>query len=159
MSDKQDRISPRTPEDIERKYRLGKTLEKLSSMNKADKWIPLLDTDAISSYTTQYGWYMKMNQTVTVGFYIKASCNSGYNSTAISISGLPFTPMCSAAGGGMCSGAYISEGNNFQCFVAETSGLITTRVQSLGTLSEGCRYPLDDGELTLSGTITFMSTA
>lgn len=130
-------------------------------------WTPTLDSSAISSYTTQYGWYSKMGQSVTVGFYIKATCKSGYNSTAISISGLPFTPMYAAAGGGMCSGAYVSGGFNFQCFVAETSKSITTRVQScnhtsqtnLSTSASGCWYPSGGGEITLSGTITFIANS
>jgi hypothetical protein len=130
-------------------------------------WSPYLNSSAISYYTTQYGWYMKMGQTVTVGFCIKATCNSGYDGTNISISGLPFTPMFTAAGGGMCSGAYVSAGFNFQCFVAETSGSITTRVQAcnnttqtnLSTSSSGCKYRSGGGELTLSGTITFMTSS
>lgn len=128
-------------------------------------WTPSLNSSAISYYSTQYGWYMKMGQTVTVGFCIKATCNSGYSSTSISISGLPFTPMFSAAGGGMCSGVYISGGFDFQCFVAETSGNITTRVQScnntsatnISTSASGCNYRNNGGEITLSGTITFMA--
>lgn len=130
-------------------------------------WAPYLNSGAISSYTTQYGWYSKMGQFVTVGFFIKASCNSGYDSTNISISGLPFTPMFSAAGGGMCSGAYVSAGFDFQCFVVETSGTITTRVQScnhtsqtnLSTSASGCRYRSGGGEITLSGTISFMANS
>ena len=129
-------------------------------------WTPALNSSVVSSYTTQYGWYSKMGQTVTVGFYIKATCKSGYTSTLITISGLPFTPMYSAAGGGMCSGAYVSGGQNFQCYVAETSKSITTRVQScnhtsqtnLSTSASGCWYPTGGGEVTLSGTITFMAT-
>jgi hypothetical protein len=128
-------------------------------------WSPTLSSSAVSSYTTQYGWYSKMGQTVSVGFMIKAYCNSGWQSTSISISGLPFTPLFAAAGGGMCSGAYISGGYDFQCYVAETSGLITTRVQScnntsatnLSTSATGCNYRNGGGEITLSGTITFMS--
>lgn len=128
-------------------------------------WTPRLNSSAISYYTTQYGWYSKMGQTVTVGFYIKATCNSGYSSTVISISGLPFVPMHSAAGGGLCSGAYMGSGVDFQCYVAETSGSITTRVQAyntsatnLSTSASGCFYRSGGGEITLSGTITFMST-
>jgi hypothetical protein len=130
-------------------------------------WTPSLNSSAVSSYTTQYGWYSKMGQTVSVGFFIKATCNSGYHSTNISISGLPFTPLFSAAGGGMCSGAYISGGYNFQCYVAETGGYITARVQScnntsatnIGTSASGCCYRNGGGEITLSGTITFMSNS
>jgi hypothetical protein len=130
-------------------------------------WTPSLNSSAVSSYTTQYGWYSKVNQAVTVGFCIKATCKSGYDSTTLSISGLPFTPMFSAGGGGMCSGAYVGGGNTFQCFVAETSGSVTTRVQAcnntsatnLSTSASGCNYPSGGGVITLSGTITFMSNS
>lgn len=130
-------------------------------------WTPSLNSAAVSSYTTQYGWYSKVNQAVTVGFCIKATCKSGYDSTAISITGLPFTPMFTATGGGMCSGVYVSAGFNFQCFAAETSATITTRVQScnhtsqtnLSTSASGCFYRNSGGEITLSGTITFMSNS
>lgn len=130
-------------------------------------WTPALNSSAVSSYTTQYGWYSKMGQSVTVGFYIKATCKSGYNSTAISISGLPFTPMYSGAGGGMCSGAYVAANQNFQCYVAETGKTITTRTQAcnntsatnLTTSASGCWYPSGGGEVTLSGTITFIANS
>ena len=130
-------------------------------------WTPALNSSAISSYTTQYGWYSKIGQSVTVGFYIKATCKSGYNSTAISISGLPFTPMYSGAGGGMCSGAYVAANQNFQCYVAETGKTITTRTQAcnntsstnLTTSASGCWYPSGGGEITLSGTITFIANS
>ena len=130
-------------------------------------WTPSLNSAVVSSYTTQYGWYSKVNQAVTVGFIIKATCKSGYTSTAVSISGLPFTPMFTATGGGMCSGVYVSGGFNFQCFAAGTDGAITTRVQScnhtsqtnLSTSASGCFYPSGGGEITLSGTITFMANS
>ena len=130
-------------------------------------WTPSLNSAVVSSYTTQYGWYSKVNQAVTVGFIVKATCRSGYDSTTISISGLPFTPMFTTAGGGMCSGAYVGGGFTFQCFVAETSGSISTRVQAsnnttatnLATSASGCNYPSGGGVVTISGTITFMSNS
>lgn len=130
-------------------------------------WTPTLSSSAISSYSYQYGWYNKIGNIVTVGFYVKATCRSGYNATPISIGGLPFTPVVSASGGGMCSGAYVSAGFNFQCYVAESSGSITTRVQAcnntsagnLSTSASGCCYRDGGGEITLSGTITFMANS
>ena len=130
-------------------------------------WTPSLNASAISSYDTRYGWYSKIGKVVTVGFYIKATCKSGYSSTDISISGLPFTPLYSAAGGGMCSGACIAENHDFQCFVATTDKTITTRVQAcnnttatnLSTSASGCWYRSGGGEITLSGTITFMANS
>lgn len=128
-------------------------------------WTPTLSSSAVSSYSTQYGWYSKMGQTVSVGFFIKATCRSGYNSTSVTIGGLPFTPMYAGAGGGMCSGAYVSAGFTFQCFVAETDGSISTRVQAcnntsstnLSTSKSGCWYPSGGGDITISGTITYIS--
>lgn len=129
-------------------------------------WTPTLSSSAVSSYSTQYGWYSKMGQTVSVGFFVKATCRSGYNSTLVTISGLPFTPLYAGAGGGMCAGAYVSAGFTFQCFVAETDGSISTRVQAcnntstanLSTSKSGCWYPSGGGEITISGTITYISS-
>lgn len=133
----------------------------------AGVWTPSLSSSAVSSYSTQYGWYSKMGQIVSVGFYIKASCVSGYSSTLATITGLPFTPMYACAGGGMCSGAYVSAGFTFQCFVAEENGSITTRVQAcnntttanLSTSKSGCWYPSGGGDITLSGTITYIASS
>lgn len=128
-------------------------------------WTPSLSSSAISSYTARQGWYSKQGNVVTIGFFIKATCNSGYHTTTIEITDLPYTPKYNAAGGGMCSGAYVSSGKTFQCFVAETDGAITTRVQdcnnttnaNLSTSASGCFYRNSGGEITLSGTITYMT--
>ena len=131
-------------------------------------WTPTLTTSAaVQSYTTRYGWYSKVGQAVTVGFCIKANCNSGYSSTLINISGLPFAPLYQASGGGMCAGAYISGGSNFQCYVVETTGSITTRTQgcnhtsaqNLTTSASGIWFPITGGTITLSGTITYMANS
>jgi hypothetical protein len=127
-------------------------------------WTPYLNSDAISSYTTRFGTYSKVGNVVTVGFFIKATCYSGYNTnTNIVIYGLPYTPLLPTAGGGMLSGAYVAAGFNFQCYVAETSGNITTRIQAcnntsatnLSTSAGSCNFREGGGEITLSGTITY----
>lgn len=129
-------------------------------------WTPELDDSAVNYYSTRRGWYSRVGYVVTVGFYIKASCSSGYEDDDVVISGLPFTPSYSASGGGICSGAFIPSGRTFQCFVAEDGTYeITVRVQecdreydeNLGTSASGCGYPETGGTLTLSGTITYMS--
>ena len=130
-------------------------------------WTPTLNSSAISSYTTQKGWYSKIGQVVSIGFYLKATCKSGYDSTAVTIGGLPYVPSTAASGGGMCSGVHTSAGFNFQCYVAETGGTITTRVQacnnttatSLSTSASGCWYRSGGGEITLSGTITYITSS
>ena len=129
-------------------------------------WYPALSG---CSYTVvdnkQYGWYTKSGNIVTVGFYIKVKTIGNPTENNITITGIPadLTPRYSAAGGGMCSGAYVSGNNNFQCFVAESTGYITTRVQAcnnassanLTTSADGCKYPYSGHELTLSGTIVY----
>ena len=92
-------------------------------------------------------------------------CKIGYHGTVIYISGLPYTPKYQASGGGICSRAYISGGYTFQCFVAETNGVISLRTQGCGhteagnlsTSASDCKYPYNGGELTLSGTITYIT--
>ena len=130
-------------------------------------WTPSLNSSAVSSYASQNGWYTKIGTVVTVGFYVKATCRSGYDSTQVTISGLPYVPSAASSGGGMCSGTHVSAGFNFQCYVAETSGTITTRVQncnnttatSLSTSASGCWYRSGGGEITLSGTITYITSS
>lgn len=128
-------------------------------------WTPSLLSAAVSSYSYRNGWYQKIGGIVTIGFYIKATCNSGYGHTNISITGLPHTPTVSASGGGICSGTYISAGYHFQGFVAQTTGNITIRIQkgddsaesNLVTSASGCSYNVGGGEVTLGGTITYMT--
>jgi hypothetical protein len=128
-------------------------------------WTPSLSSSAVSSYSVQQGWYQKLGSVVTVGWQIKANINSGYNSTSVSITGLPYTPAYDASGGGMCSGAYISGGFNFECWVVGGSGTITARVQAcnntsaanLSTSASGCFYRLNGGEMTLGGTVSFLT--
>lgn len=125
-------------------------------------WTPYLPSGTVQSYTSRSGWYTKVGNVVTVGFYIKAiGATSGID---VEITGLPYTPAYYAAGGGMCSGAVMVGDYNFQCFVAETSGVITTRVQAcdstdskpLKTSRTGCWMP-SGSEITVSGTITYMT--
>lgn len=133
---------------------------------KYGTWTPSFSAqDAYVSYTTQSGWYIKCGNIVTVGFLLKATVDSRYSGFDVWVYGLPFIPAQAAAGGGMCSGAYVSAGFNFQCFVAGTDNVITTRVQAcnntsnanLNTSASGCKYPYNGGELTVSGTITYMT--
>lgn len=130
------------------------------------EWTPSLSSSAVSSYNTRRGWYQKLGSVVTIGFTIKANCNSGYDSTSISINGVPFTPSADASGGGMCSGAYVSGGFNFECWAINTSGTITARVQScnntsnanISTSASGCFYRSGGGEITIGGTICFLTS-
>ena len=133
---------------------------------KYGTWTPTLSSSAVSSYTVQQGWYQKLGSVVTIGWQVKANCNSGYQSTSISISGLPFTPAYDASGGGVCSGVYVGAGFNFECWVASTGNTITGRVQScnntsaanLSTSASGLFYRSGGGEITIGGTICYMTS-
>jgi hypothetical protein len=135
---------------------------KVVAFPETGEWTPELSIDGGVEYISQSGWYTKTGNVVTVGFYLKATCDEGYEDYDVYITGLPYNPSCRTAGGGMCSGAIMSRNQNFQCFVAEVFGDITIRTQDcddtagykLGTSASGAYYP--DGELTLSGTITYM---
>ena len=134
-----------------------------------DTWVPQLLNTSIFTYTKRQGWYNKVGNIVNVGFYIKAVCNQDYiDSDEVSIGYLPYTPVYSASGGGICSGVYVLGNFNFQCFVAEVNGTITTRVQAcnntdlgiLSTSASGCEYPnITGNEITLSGTITYITVS
>jgi hypothetical protein len=122
-------------------------------------WTP--GFSASCEFMKRQGWYSKIGNVVTVGFYMKVNCLSA--GVIILVSGLPYTPSTSAAGGGMCSGATVSAGFNFQCFVAETSGFVSTRVQACNNTTSGALatsasgITTATGEITLSGTITYMT--
>lgn len=143
---------------------LDGTLRMRGNPVEFGSWYPTLSGNAANSYTANEGWYMRMGNVMTVGFFVKANCASGYQSTNIAIQGLPQTPASTAAGGGMCSGAYVSAGFNFQCWAVGTNGTITARVQAcnntsasnLNTSASGCWYPNGGGEVTLSGTISYL---
>ena len=127
-------------------------------------WYPTVDGQMASSYSSNYGWYQRIGNVVTAGFYVKVTCKTGYHTTPVAIVGLPFEPAYSAPGGGLCSGALVNGGFNFQCWVLGTDKRITARVQAcnntsaqtLSTSASGLFYPQGGGEITVGGTITFM---
>ena len=126
-------------------------------------WKPTLNSSAVSSYTNQYGWYQRMDKVATIGFNITAVCNSGYQTTNISIGGMPFTPDTAAWGGGVCYNAYIGANLVFEGWNLGTDGSITARLQPTNRTSAGnlnvassCCYPTGGGTLTIGGTICFL---
>lgn len=132
----------------------------------AGSWTPTLtNSSAVSSYSTRSGWYMRVGNVVTVGFNINASCNSGYSSTPLAISGLPFTPAANAFGGGVMFGAYVNAGFCFEAWAATTGGQITPRLQPCNNtsasnlqISSTAYYPSGANSITLGGTITYITT-
>ncbi len=127
-------------------------------------WTPSLNNSAVSYYSVQKGWYQRLGNVVTIGWYIYASINSGYNSTKIEISGIPAVPTIDAFGGGLAYNVYVTAGHAFECWCVDTTGLITGRTQpcnntSAGNLNVGSNtfnYPSGGGAIKLSGTICYM---
>jgi hypothetical protein len=142
------------------------TVNGNSIASESGVWTPTLSGGAVDSYSSRKGWYTRSGNVVTIGFYIKANCYSDYESESVVITGLPYNPDYRASGGGICAGAFVGSGWVFQCYVAETYGEITVRVQwcdtewdgNLSTSAGGCWYPEGGGEITLSGTITYYTT-
>lgn len=155
MINKQDLTAPRTVADMERKYSFKKHPE-------TGVWVPVLNCrDA--DYSVQRGWYTKAGNVVTVGFYLLAACPSGWSDKNVVIFGLPYRVAYRSAGGGVCSGVFIPDNNIFQGFEAKTDGTVVVCVQScdggsLTTSEDGCKYPLSGGQITLSGTITYLTS-
>jgi hypothetical protein len=127
-------------------------------------WTPTLHSSAVSYYSVQKGWYQRLGNVVTIGWYIDAHTNSGYNSTKIEISGIPDKPVTYAFGGGLAYKVYVAAGHAFECWCVNTDGKITGRTQPCNNTSEGnlnvgsntFNYPSGGGEIKLSGTICYM---
>ena len=140
-------------------------LENAESTAGSGEWTPELDTTtAVKTYEAQRGWYSRVGNVVTVGFNIKATCNSGHNTEALTITGLPFSPAYTAFGGGVMFGAYVSAGFCFEAWACGTDGNITPRLQPCNNTSAGnlqisstAYYPSGANSITLGGTITYLT--
>ena len=126
-------------------------------------WTPTLYGSAVSSYTHQKGWYQRLGNVVTIGWYIEAYINPGYDSTQIQISEIPVTPATDAFGGGLAYKVYVTAGHAFECWCVDKTGKITGRTQpcnntSAGNLNVGStvNYPSGGDTIKLSGTICYM---
>lgn len=164
-----------TDDKLTIKARMGVNLDTLDHLyingyQTWGTWTPSLDDSAVSYYPVRRGWYQRLGNVVTIGWYIDAYINSGYNSTKIEISGIPAdpegipaVPETDAFGGGLAYNVYVTTGHAFECWCVNTDGIITGRTQpcnntSAGNLSVGStvNYPSNGGEIKLSGTICYM---
>ena len=131
-------------------------------------WTPTLTTAAaVSSYTTQVGWYQKIGNVVTIGWQIQATINSGYNSNTVAISGCPFTPAYYAFGGGIAQNIAFIANYNFEGWALGTDGLLTPRGQPCNAttmvnlnITSSAYYPTGSSSqiMTLAGTICFTTS-
>jgi hypothetical protein len=129
----------------------------------AGTWTPVFYGATVSSYTRQNGWYTKIGNVVTLGWDMHATISSGSTSTDIQISALPFTPSCSAYGGGEASGYYAPANTIFVGWQASTVGRIYARGQTNGS-SAGVRHSTgvcfrESGDVLASGTLTFITAS
>ena len=129
-------------------------------------WLPTLNnSSAVSSYSVRQGWYQRIGNVITIGWQIKATINSGYSSSSLSISGVPATPLYAAFGGGVAHNINVSAGFNFEGWTIDTSGNISPRTQPCNGTSAGnlqisstAYYPSGSGNvLTLAGTICYVA--
>ena len=129
----------------------------------AGTWTPTLSTaEAVTSYEARQGWWQRVGNVVTIGWQIKAACKTGYQATALTITGAPFTPSISAFGGGVAHNIYITGGFCFEGWAIDTGKTITARLQPCNNTSAGnlqiastAYYPTGGGTVTLAGTICF----
>lgn len=132
---------------------------------KFGSWTPTLSSSsAVSSYTVRQGWYQKLGNVVTIGWQVKAQINSGYHSTAVSISGVPFTPSYAAFGGGIAHNLYTSTGYLFEGWGVSDSGVITARLQPATNggninIASSSFYPNGGGVLTVASTICYITSS
>ena len=132
---------------------------------KYGSWTPTLSSSsAVSSYTVRQGWYQKLGNVVTIGWQIKAQINSGYHSTTLSISGVPYTPSYAAFGGGIAHNLYTSTGHLFEGWGVSDSGVITARLQPATNsgninIASSSYYPNGGGTLTIAGTICYITSS
>lgn len=129
-------------------------------------WLPTLNnSSAVSSYSVRQGWYQRIGNVITIGWQLKATINSGYSSSSLSISGVPATPLYAAFGGGVAHNINVSAGFNFEGWTIDTSGNISPRTQPCNGTSAGnlqisstAYYPSGSGNvLTLAGTICYVA--
>ena len=125
-------------------------------------WTPTLLGGVASSYEVQEGWYQRLGNVVTIGWQIKATINSGYHNSKLSIVGSPFIPKVSAFGGGVAFNVYTGAGWIFEGWSIDTTAQITARLQSCNKdaagnleISSTCYYPNGGGVVSLGGTISY----
>lgn len=123
-------------------------------------WTPYFST-GISSHTTRQGWYQKIGNVVTAGFYIVAT--SAGSSENITINGLPFSPKYTACGGGHLAPIRYTQTAAFYGWLVNTSGVISPRgmaITSFGSAGTSNAdnyfiYPTTGTTMYASGTICF----
>lgn len=127
-------------------------------------WNPTFNVPAaVSNYNVRQGWYNRVGNVVTIGWQLKATINSGYESTALSITGAPYKPAYAAFGGGVAHNITIGT-NLFEGWAIGVDGAISARLQPSTKLTSGnlnisstSYYPTGTNEIiTVAGTICYV---
>ena len=125
-------------------------------------WTPAFTSSHVSSYNYQNGWYQKIGNVVTVGFSIGANITNGSTTTALTLTGLPFSSTEYAAGGGISSGARANSGHVFMGYFL-TPGNSNINIRSIET-SSGVQYAdsvyePSSGLVICAGTISYTTAS
>lgn len=129
-------------------------------------WTPrFTNENALDEYITNSGWYQKVGNVVTIGWYLEASVYKGYTTTELKIVGCPFGATHHSFGGGIMYGPYIAAGLAFEGW-GLNGNTISARLQpcnntSAGDLniSQNVYFPKNTSPVKLSGTICFMTNS
>lgn len=139
---------------------LNATNLKVNGYTTWGTWTPRLN---VTDKLTAEGWYQRLGNVVTIGWYIEGDISSGNHGNTIEISGIPYFPATIAFGGGLAYKVYVTAGHAFECWCVDTTGKITGRTQpcnntSAGNLNIGStvNYPSGSETIKLSGTICYM---
>ena len=103
--------------------------------------------------------------TEPIGWNVKATMNTGFNTTAVGIKGVPYTPAYAAFGGGVAHQIYITGGFCFEGWGIGTSAIITARIQPCNNttagnlqISSSANYPTGNNiVMTIAGTISYIT--
>lgn len=129
-------------------------------------WTPrFTNENALDEYITNSGWYQKVGNVVTIGWYLEASVYKGYTTTELKIAGCPFGATHHSFGGGIMYGPYIAAGLAFEGWVLN-GNTIGARLQPCNNTSAGdlnisqyAYFPQKTSPVKLSGTICFMTNS
>lgn len=121
-------------------------------------WTPTIYGATVSSYSRQYGYYIKIGNHVIVSWYLYGTFSSGQTGTAFRISGCPYAPEYRASGGGSCSGYYAGANAVFSGWTLNASNIIGAEGQAVSS-SAGTHYSqtiyCGTSDFAASGTIAF----
>lgn len=140
----------------------AQSIDNINARITSGVWTPAFTSSHVSSYNYQNGWYQKIGNVVTVGFSVGANITNGSTTTALTLTGLPFSSTEYAAGGGISSGARANSGHVFMGYFL-TPGNSNINIRSIET-SSGVQYAdsvyePSSGLVICAGTISYTTAS